>query len=182
MENLLFWSKSQLQGEVIKPVFFDVKDVTDNVIYLFETGITEKEILIVNNIDQNSMVYADKDMIQLVIRNLISNAFKFSKRGGHIKLSSFSDGRFTRLCFEDEGVGISEEDINKLFELETFTTRGTDNEQGTGLGLLLCKDFIEKNNGRIWVESKLTKGSKFFIELPATGENVILQEQIQEEL
>ncbi len=182
LENLLFWSKSQLQGEVIKSVDIKVRAVSENIVQLFERSMVEKEIQLHNNFDESAMIYADADMIQLVIRNLISNAVKFSKRGGSIKLSSFSDGRFTRLCFEDEGVGISEDDLNKLFEFETFTTRGTDNEQGTGLGLLLCKDFIEKNNGRIWVESKVDKGTKFFIELPANGENIIIQEQIKAEL
>jgi len=182
LENLLFWSKSQLQGEVIKPVNIDVRAVSENILHLFERSIIEKKISVNNKVDEGSTIYADQGMIQLVIRNLVSNAVKFSNRNGKINLSSFSDGHFTRLCVEDDGVGISEEDLIKLFEIETFTTRGTDNEQGTGLGLLLCKDFIEKNNGRIWVESALLKGSKFFIELPATGEKLIVQVQIQAEL
>jgi PAS domain S-box-containing protein len=182
LENLLLWSKSQLQGEVVKPVYLVAREVTENIRNLFEKALQEKSITLTNNIDQNDSVYADRDMIQLVARNLVSNAVKFSERGGNITLSSFTNGRFTRLCFEDDGVGIAPEDMNKLFEFETFTTRGTDNEQGTGLGLLLCKDFIEKNNGRIWVESELGKGSKFFVELPATAENIDIQAQIQAEL
>jgi len=182
LENLLYWSKSQLQGEVIKPVDFNVRSMSENILHLFERSIAEKQINLQNNIDKDTKINADQDMIQLVIRNLISNAVKFSNRGGKIMLNSFTDSRFTRLSVEDDGVGISGEDLNKLFEIETFTTRGTDNEQGTGLGLLLCKDFIEKNNGRIWVESTLSKGSKFFIELPAIGENVVVQEEIQAEL
>ncbi len=182
LENLLYWSKSQLQGEVVKPVIINVKAMSENVLHLIERSITEKQINVNNNIDEGSTIYADQDMIQLVIRNLISNAVKFSNRNGKINISSFSDGQFTRLCVEDDGVGISVEDLNKLFEIETFTTRGTDNEQGTGLGLLLCKDFIEKNNGRIWVESALLKGSKFFIELPEAVEKIIVQEQEKAEL
>ncbi len=166
LENLLFWSKSQLQGEVVKPVYFNLKEVTGNILNLFENTIHEKEIFIENNINLNCRVYADKDMIQLVVRNLISNAVKFSKRGGIIKLSSELQDGFSKVCVEDTGVGISEADQKKLFELETFTTRGTDNEQGTGLGLLLCKDFIEKNGGTIWVESELSKGSKFCVRIP----------------
>ena len=182
LENLLYWSKSQLQGEVIKPVDFNVRSMSENILHLFERSIAEKQINLQNNIDKDTKINADQDMIQLVIRNLISNAVKFSNRGGKIMLNSFTDSRFTRLSVEDDGVGISGEDLNKLFEIETFTTRGTDNEQGTGLGLLLCKDFIEKNNGRIWVESTLSKASKFFIELPAIGEIVVVQEEIQAEL
>lgn len=166
LENLLFWSKSQLQGEVVKPVYFNLKEVSINILHLFENTIKEKDILIENNIQLNSKVYADKDMIQLVVRNLISNAVKFSKRGGSIKLTTRTEGNNTILCVKDTGVGISEADQKKLFEQETFTTRGTDNEQGTGLGLLLCKDFIEKNGGSIWVESELGRGSKFCIRIP----------------
>lgn len=169
LENLLFWSKSQLQGEVVKPVYFNLKEVSVNILHLFENTIHEKEILIENDIQLNTKVYADKDMIQLVVRNLISNAVKFSKRGGSIYLTSKTEGNNTILCVKDTGVGITEVDQKKLFEQETFTTRGTDNEQGTGLGLLLCKDFIEKNGGSIWVESELGKGSKFCVQIPNTN-------------
>ena len=172
LENLLFWSKSQLRGEVIRPVSFDIKEVTENIIHLFEKRINEKEILLINNINCQSMVYADQDMIQLIVRNLISNAVKFSQRGGNIVLSSHYDEHYTTLCFKDDGVGVSETDMNKLFEFETFTTRGTDNEQGTGLGLVLCKDFIEKNGGQIWVESELSMGSKFCVKIPNSVKNI----------
>lgn len=182
LENLLFWSKSQLQGEVIKPVDINLRQISENILHLFERTIAEKEIVLQNEINETNVIYADKDMIQLVIRNLVSNAVKFSNRGGKIKLSSSSNGRFTTLCVEDDGVGIASDDLGKLFESETFTTRGTENEQGTGLGLLLCKDFIEKNNGRIWVESTYLKGSEFFIELPTNGEHVIVQEHLAVEL
>lgn len=167
LENLLFWSKSQLQGEVIKPVNIEVRKMTDSIVQLFDKTISEKQLTLVNNVHHDAAIHADADMLQLVIRNLISNAVKFSKRGGHIRITSSAEGEFTRLCVEDNGVGISADDVKKLFDLETFTTRGTDNEQGTGLGLLLCKDFIEKNHGRIWVESQVGKGSRFFIELPS---------------
>ncbi len=169
LENLLFWSKSQLQGEVVKPVYFNLKEISVNILHLFENTIHEKDILIENNIQLTCKVYADKDMIQLVVRNLISNAVKFTKRGGSIKLSTTIEGNNTILCVTDTGVGISESDQKKLFEQETFTTRGTDNEQGTGLGLLLCKDFIEKNGGSIWVESEIGKGSKFCVRIPNTN-------------
>lgn len=182
LDNLLFWSKSQLQGEVIKPVEIRVREMSENIIHLFERSITEKRIVLQNGVDPNCTIYADQDMMQLVLRNLISNAVKFSNRGGHVNLSSLNDGHFTRLCIEDDGVGISAHDLSKIFDIETFSTRGTDNEQGTGLGLLLCKDFVEKNNGRIWVESEFSEGSKFFVELPVTGEKIIVLEQIQAEL
>lgn len=169
LENLLFWSKSQLQGEVVKPVYFNLKEVSVNILNLFENVIREKEIQVENTIQLTCKVYADKDMIQLVVRNLISNAVKFSRPGGLITLSITIEGNNTILYIEDNGVGISEANQKKLFELETFTTKGTNNEQGTGLGLLLCKDFIEKNKGAIWVESELDKGSKFCIQIPNTN-------------
>ena len=169
LENLLFWSRGQLQGEVVKSVYFNLKEVSVNILQLFDNSINEKEIVVENNIQLSFKVYADKDMIHLVVRNLISNAVKFSKRGGIFKLSARVEGSNTILCIADSGVGISEADQKKLFELENFTTRGTDNEQGTGLGLLLCKDFIEKNGGIIWVESELEKGSKFYVSIPNTN-------------
>ncbi|WP_276360594.1 histidine kinase N-terminal 7TM domain-containing protein [Daejeonella sp. H1SJ63] len=166
LENLLFWSRSQLQGEMINPVHFNLKEVCDNILHLFENAIAEKMLKVENNIDESCIVYADKDMIQLVMRNLISNAAKFSKRGGSIILSSGTEGEYSVICCRDTGVGISEANQKKLFEQETFTTPGTENEQGTGLGLLLCKDFVEKNGGTIRVESELNKGSKFCIKIP----------------
>ncbi|MES3018669.1 MAG: histidine kinase N-terminal 7TM domain-containing protein [Bacteroidota bacterium] len=177
LENLLFWSKSQLHGEVIKPADINAREISENVLHLFDKPIAEKKIILDNKISPESSVYADRDMLQLIIRNLISNAVKFSKHGGIIRLTSSDHNTYTRLCFSDEGVGISGEDQSKLFELEAFTTPGTDNEQGTGLGLLLCKDFVEKNKGRIWVESELGQGSKFCVELPSKGEKIIVEEK-----
>lgn len=178
LENLLFWSKSQLQGEVVNPVHFKVSEVADSILPLYESAINEKELRVVNHIDEECMVYADKDMIQLIIRNLISNAVKFCRRGGNITLSSQSDGNASIISFTDTGIGISESDLKRLFEMDAFTTRGTDNERGTGIGLLLCKDFIKKNKGKIWVESEPGKGTIFFIELPCS-EGILLRESIQ---
>lgn len=166
LENLLFWSRSQLQGEIIKPVHFNLKEVCDGILHLFENIVDEKKLNVENNIDSDCVVYADKDMIQLVMRNLISNAAKFSKREGSIILSSRTENNYSVICCKDTGVGISEANQKKLFEQETFTTPGTENEQGTGLGLLLCKDFVEKNGGSIKVESELGKGSTFCIKIP----------------
>ena len=171
LENLLFWSRSQLQGEIIKPVYFNFKGITDNIIALFDHVIKEKNIITENNLDPFSLVYADMDMIQLIVRNLISNAVKFSKQGGSIKITSKIKEKNFIICISDTGVGISEENQRKLFEQETFTTRGTDNEEGTGLGLLLCKDFIEKNGGKIWLESEIGVGTKFFVQIPNSPVN-----------
>jgi len=171
LENLLFWSRSQLQGEIIKPVYFNIKGITDNITALFESTIRDKDIITENNLDPFSLVYADVDMIQLIVRNLISNAIKFSEHGKSITITSVINRKEFIMCISDSGVGISKENQNKLFEQETFTTRGTDNEEGTGLGLFLCKDFIEKNGGKIWVESKIGVGTKFFVQIPNSPVN-----------
>jgi PAS domain S-box-containing protein len=166
LENLLSWSKSQLGGETVNPVSFDLKNVIKNKISIFEKKTTEKGIDLSESIKTHTMVFADKDMIMLVLRNLIANAIKFCSKRDKISISAEQDDHTITVCVTDTGIGIKSENIEKLFGLTAFTTRGTDNEQGTGLGLLLCKDFIEKNNGKIWVESTLGEGSKFYFQVP----------------
>jgi signal transduction histidine kinase len=109
-------------------------------------------------------------MIKLVIRNLLSNAIKFTKEAGTIKVESSLDNGAVQISIIDNGVGISPEQQKQLFDNSThFSTQGTNREKGTGLGLLICKEFIEKNKGRIWVESELKKGSKFSFTLPVSA-------------
>jgi PAS domain S-box-containing protein len=166
LENLLLWSKSQLQGETINPVTFDLKSLTFHKAEVFEKRLAEKTIELNDNIQKNTMIYADMDMIKLVLRNLLANAIKFCKMGDTIQISAMIGDEFTTICISDTGTGIKNEDMEKLFGAEAFTTRGTNNEQGTGIGLLLCKDFVEKNNGRIWADSKPGIGSQFYFRLP----------------
>lgn len=166
VNNLLQWSKSQLKGEVMQPLSINFQKKADTVIELFQKSASDKKITISNTIPPHITGYADRDMIQAVLRNLISNAIKFCNYGGHISISGTSDMEQTTICVADDGVGIDATGLNKIFGLETFTTRGTINEQGTGLGLLLCKDFVEKNKGKIWVESTPGQGSKFYFSLP----------------
>jgi len=169
LENLLLWSKSQLEGEKLHPGNFDLKEVVQSNVQLFATNALEKGVQIDNNIDDHTMVFADKTMIESVIRNLISNALKFCNQDDSIVISAEADTTNVTICISDTGVGIREQDLDKLFGMENFTTRGSKNEEGTGLGLLLCKDFIEKNNGTIWVESELTKGSRFYFTIPVAA-------------
>jgi PAS domain S-box-containing protein len=166
VENLLHWSKSQLEGTVIHPGHFDIRD---NVIYIvnsFGQAATDKGISLQNNILSPAIVYADMDMIQAVLRNLVSNAIKFCSQGDKITVSAEIKPSRVTIWVADTGVGIAPENITKLFTTNNFTTRGTTNEQGTGLGLLLCKDFVEKNGGTIGVESKQGEGSRFYFTLP----------------
>jgi signal transduction histidine kinase len=121
-----------------------------------------KGIGIKSNLQSNIFVYADYNMLLTILRNLITNAIKFSKEGDSITLDVIEKDDSITVKVIDTGVGIKSEDLNKLFRLdENLKTEGTANETGTGLGLILCKEFVEKNNGTIWVESVLGKGSSF---------------------
>ncbi len=163
--NLLNWSKSQMQNLEPKPELFDVQEVFRGKMNLVEQKIDQKRIVFIDE-SQRNFVYADKSMIEIVIQNLITNAVKFSRVGDVITVSNIDKGDKMLLCVEDTGVGISKENIDKLFKNDAFTTIGTKNEKGTGLGLTICKELVELNNGKIWVESMQNIGSKFFVELP----------------
>lgn len=166
VNNLLQWSKSQLKGESMNPVNININKKVETVLQLMQKTASDKKITITNTVAPDLFVYADRDMIQAVFRNLIGNAIKFSNLGGRIDITAEPGTTHTTICIADNGIGIDKVGLDKLFGLETFTTRGTINEQGTGLGLLLCKDFIEKNNGKIWVESTVGEGSRFYFTLP----------------
>ncbi len=166
VNNLLQWSKSQLKGEVILPVRFDVNEMVKEVTQVLQHMANDKHVRIVNKIQPGIMAYADEDMIQGVIRNLLSNAIKFARHDGEIELTAITEANMVTVCVADNGVGMNAQDMSKLFGVETFTTRGTENEKGTGLGLVLSKDFIEKNGGHIWAESEPGKGSRFYFVLP----------------
>ncbi|MCX6185797.1 MAG: HAMP domain-containing sensor histidine kinase, partial [Bacteroidetes bacterium] len=161
IENLLTWSKNELKGISSELTSFDVRLIINQVVELLRLQADTKEIKITNQVVDRYMVLADSNHIHLVLRNLISNAIKFSNPKGKIIVSAFQINNQLQICVSDFGIGISTEAQNKLFNLnEHFTTYGTANEKGTGLGLLLCKDYIEQNGGKLWVESELGKGTK----------------------
>ena len=169
LNHLLEWSRISMGSLPVLPEFFDLSDKIDLALDLFRNNIIRKKLSFTTKYYADNRIYADPQMIYSVIQNLISNAVKFSFPGGNVKITTEKIGDFLRFNIIDEGVGISAENIIKLFELDSnFTTAGTANESGTGLGILICKEFIQKNNGRIWVESKLGKGSKFMFELPVS--------------
>lgn len=164
--NLLNWSKSQLQNLEPKPELFNIQDVFHDKIALVEQKVEDKRIVLIDE-SQRDFVYADRSMVEIVIQNLITNAVKFSRTGDVITISNLDVNGKSLICVEDTGVGIAPENIDKLFAShKNFTTAGTKNEKGTGLGLTIAKDLVELNNGRIWVESIQNSGSKFFVELP----------------
>lgn len=167
LENLLLWAKNQQNEVVFKPENIDLHQVVDTNIALITELAKIKEITIHNQIPDEQIIYADKNMIMTVIRNLLTNAIKFTVSGKNIYLSVKEDNTFFTVSVKDEGIGIVPDDLKKLFNTkENFTTKGTSGEQGTGLGLLICKDFIEKHNGTILAESEPGKGTEFKFTIP----------------
>jgi signal transduction histidine kinase len=163
--NLLNWSKSQMQNLEPKPTQFNIKDVFKDKLGFIEKKVNAKRLILLDESTED-FVFADRSMIEIVIQNLLANAVKFSKIGDVITVSNRERNGNVLICVEDTGVGISEENKQKIFKNTGFTTRGTNEEKGTGLGLSICKELIELNSGKIWVESEPNLGSKFFIELP----------------
>ncbi|MBN1970162.1 MAG: PAS domain S-box protein [Candidatus Delongbacteria bacterium] len=162
LNNLLQWSRIQTGNLEFQPSHFDFEKSLGNVLALLEVNYKKKDISLKVTIEPYLQVYADKFMIETIMRNLISNAIKFTKKGGKIEVIAIKPGNRLEVSVQDSGIGISESKINMLFSIENnITSYGTENEKGSGLGLILCKEFIEKHNGKIWVESKENKGTRF---------------------
>ena len=167
LENLLEWSKTQLNRVKFEPQVFNFIQLCNEIIDSVKSHTLEKEITIRCFTTEKIEVYADVDLFKIIVRNLISNAIKYSNRNGAINIFAEKDGGEVTITVSDNGVGIAQDRKEKLFDLSyTSSTRGTANEVGTGLGLILCKEFVEKHKGRIWVESNLEKGSEFNFTLP----------------
>ena len=162
LENLLQWSMMQRDMLEYKPVNLNLYDIVNKIIEISNQSAMKKKISVSNNVDPGAFVYADVNMLRSVIQNLITNAIKFTPREGRVIVSSTVKDGFVEVSIQDTGIGIKPEKSSKLFNFNTiFTTNGTDGEKGTGLGLPLCKEFIEMHGGKIWVESESGKGSKF---------------------
>jgi len=167
LENLLVWAQAQVNGIIAKPQRLNVHQMVESNFGLLGGSAHQKGIYLLNQVPQNHLVFADEDMINLVLRNLISNAIKFTNSGGNIKVSSIQMDKQVQIFITDTGVGISAFAIEQLFTKNINpTTLGTANEKGTGLGLLLCKEFIEQNKGTIAVSSIEGDGSIFQMTLP----------------
>jgi len=167
LENLLEWAKLQRDEIKFGLAHFNVFETAEDIIGLFALKLNQKNITLQNEIDIDAVIDADQNMIKTVIRNLISNAINFTRQAGTIKLHSEKMNGFIEISVNDNGVGIKKENISKLFRIdEKFINENTDGEKGTGLGLILCKEFVEKNGGKIWVESEHGKGSSFKFTLP----------------
>lgn len=168
MENLLSWANSQQKGESIKRESFNLNDLLLEVLHSINALLEKKSLKVTLDMDQSALVLADKEMIKIVLRNLISNAVKFSNESTIISISARPGKKGLEIAVSDEGIGMSAEVLRKLFSLDLRSRRGTSNEEGSGLGLMLCKDFIEKNSGSLNVKSEEGKGSTFSFCLPQT--------------
>lgn len=167
LENLLTWSRTQRGVIQYRPTRLDMKQIVDQVVELFESHAERKQITLRNLIQQKVRVYADRDMIDMIVRNLTSNALKFTETGGTVDISVTQNNRDIEIAVTDTGIGISQEDLPKLFQINSkVKCLGTAGEEGTGLGLILCKELLEQNGGSIWAESKEGKGSTFRFKLP----------------
>ena len=169
--NLLEWARSQTGRMEFSREYIELGSLINEVIELSNESAHQKSIKIIKELPRNLLVFADKAMINTILRNLISNAIKFTYPGGLIIVSAEKELDELKISISDNGIGIKKEAIGKLFRIDENNIRmGTQNEIGTGLGLILCKEFIEKHRGKIWVESEIGKGSKFYFTIPKNGE------------
>ena len=167
LNNLLIWANSQSGNLVFNPQEIELIQKVSNVISLLEIQAINKEITITNHVTKDIFVNADKNMLATILRNLISNAIKFTETKGVVQVSSFMHSDFVEISVKDNGIGINKEDLQNLFSIEVKNSSvGTANEQGSGLGLILCKEFVEKHGGKLWVESSINDGTEFKFTMP----------------
>ena len=169
--NLLEWSRSQTGKMLFTPEDVDVAFLISQSVGVLIGAAQQKQIAVHKQMPANLVVRADNAMVNTILRNLISNAIKFTNPGGSIVISAERNAEELLISVADNGVGINQVSIDKLFRIEeTYSTLGTQKEKGSGLGLLLCKEFVEKHGGRIWVESEVGKGSTFRFTIPLKKE------------
>ena len=167
LQNLLDWSRSQTGNIIFDPIAFDFRGLSENIHSLLKPVADNKKIILEWEIAEQSIVYADPIMVETILRNLVSNAIKFSHENSTIRTTMEIKKDVATICVRDFGLGISKNDLQHLFQIDSKVKRkGTSKEDGSGLGLVLCKDFIEINNGTICAQSELEKGSTFCITLP----------------
>lgn len=167
LENLLNWSRSQTGTIEFSPHYYDLTQLILNNIEFVENSALKKNIKIYFNRSEISMVKIDKNMMDTVLRNLLTNSIKFTYPGGKIIVTVSSEEKNYKVSIKDNGIGIEEENIDKLFRIDSkYSSYGTNQEKGSGLGLIITKEFIEKNNGKIWANSEFGKGSEFIFTLP----------------
>lgn len=174
LQNLLNWAISQTGGVIFRPEVLSFDEILEEIMPIFETTASLKEVTISKSINANS-IFADKNMLLTIIRNLIANAIKFSETGGQIKLTTEQQDKFILISVSDEGIGLNEETRNNIFSSEIVKSEtGTGGEKGTGLGLSICKEFVTKHGGTIYAENNIPCGSKFVFSIPAYEADFII--------
>ncbi|MGB3144986.1 MAG: tetratricopeptide repeat-containing sensor histidine kinase [Maribacter sp.] len=172
LNNLLSWGQTQLNGSITKLGETDLKVLVDENIGLLSEIANSKSITIKNTVLENTKIWSDMNQIDIVVRNLLSNALKFTHNGGLVVIGAIEKTRNWEIYIQDDGLGMSEETMSRIFKKDAnHSTYGTNDEKGTGLGLSLCKEMVEKNNGKMWVNSALGKGSSFYFTIPKMVEN-----------
>ncbi|MCX6270524.1 MAG: PAS domain S-box protein [Bacteroidetes bacterium] len=168
IHNILEWSRAQTGRIEFKQEYHDLSTLVNETIKLLKPSIDAKKIHVSNGVPFNTQIFADENIIRTILRNMLSNSVKFTDPGGSVKLRVRSlNHDLLEVCIEDNGLGIPEDGLAKLFKIdEPYRREGTTGEQGTGLGLIICKEFVEKSGGMIWIESKEGVGTKFFFTMP----------------
>jgi signal transduction histidine kinase len=176
LEELLLWARTQNKKIDFKPEIIDISKISRrNVMLLIMAGM-KKRINIESKVKSKTFAYADSFMVTTIIRNLVSNAIKFTEKHGEVVIDAETGSHWVTISVSDNGIGISQKDIDKLFRLDvSLSTIGTSREKGSGLGLILCKEFVDMHKGRIWVDSVPGKGSTFSFTLPLTPDMLELK-------
>ncbi len=164
LDKLLFWGKSQIKGRGTKAIIFNTTEYLQNNIKLIKSSAEQKQITINNKVSPDIKINGDPAHFDFIFRNLLSNAVKFTHLNGTVEISADKNivPGFTLFAVKDDGIGIKKEKLSHIFEPFSSSTRGTADERGTSMGLMLCKEFAIENGGEIWVESEEGKGSCFY--------------------
>lgn len=170
-DTLIVWAKQQMQVEEGVPESLNIKQLVETVCEVYNEAAEQKNISLTCDISETLTAYGDRNQVMFVIRNLINNAIKFTQPGGHVKIRAEQQRQnFVQVTVADTGIGMSEAVVKKVFEINAnIKTKGTAGESGTGLGLVLCKEFVERNKGKIWAQSTLGQGTTFYIEIPESA-------------
>jgi signal transduction histidine kinase len=167
LENLLEWSKVQTGKVYFRPDIISAKKISGSVIKNLSVYAEKKNIKLYDGVDDDITVFADNNMLSSILQNLVSNAIKFTPEKGEISINTKSEGKNMLFSVTDTGVGIAKEYIGKIFNTgDHYSTKGTNDEKGSGLGLLLCKEFVEMHGGKIWAESNQIEGTTFYFTIP----------------
>ena len=175
LSNLVEWAGREIKGHTVNLTKVDINLLGAEVEQTFKHALEQKSISFLNQTSPGILVLADENHIKVVLRNLVSNAIKFTPKGGCVNLISEHGDINLVICVEDNGTGMTQEEIEKLFQLEThFSQQGTMGEHGTGIGLILCKELIELNGGKLWIDSVPAKGSRFYFSLPLSKNALLI--------